>query len=429
MDLSVVIPAINEGENLRRVLPALRDVLDRLGITFEILVMDGGSTDDTIEVANQHQAATRRQKERGFGKALWEGITSTSGEWILTLDADGSHDPAYVPLLWRQRDVADMVIASRYAPCGFAECPWARGVMSRFLNWTARVVCSIPLRDLSGGFRLYRRRMFEEFSLDGRDFNVLIEAAIKAYAFGFRIVEVPFHFKQRRGGESHARVLAYGISFALGLYGLWRTRNTVYFADYDERAFRSRLLPQRIWQRRRYKLTRRFMEGSSPALDVGCGSGRMILSNPHAIGMDMDLRKVRFIRTAHAKVVVGSVTHIPFPDEHFEEVICLEVIEHIPDMERPLRELVRVLRPGGSLVLSTPDYGTWVWPLVERVYGWVLPGAYADEHVSHYTKPDLVTRLADLGIEVVASKSMFFANLILKGKKREQNAAGETPGP
>jgi dolichol-phosphate mannosyltransferase len=178
------------------------------------------------------------QSSKGFGGAIRDGIAAATGDWVLTMDADGSHDPAYMPILWQRRNGADLVVASRYAPGGFAGSNGWRVLLSRMLNCSARVLLDVPIRDLSGGYKLYRRSMFDEFELTCHDFNVQIEAVVKSYAFGFTVREVPFHFKDRQQGRSKARVWAYGWSFIHSIRRLYRQRNTVYFADYDERAFR-----------------------------------------------------------------------------------------------------------------------------------------------------------------------------------------------
>ena len=98
-------------------------------------------------------------------------------------------------------------------------------------------------------------------------------------------------------------------------------------------------------------------------------------------------------------------------------MICSEVIEHIPDHPQVFQELIRVLRPGGTLILGTPDYGRRLWWILEWIYGKVLPGAYAQEHVTHYTKASLTGRLANLDFTIQEFQYVGFCELVFRARK------------
>jgi ubiquinone/menaquinone biosynthesis C-methylase UbiE len=100
--------------------------------------------------------------------------------------------------------------------------------------------------------------------------------------------------------------------------------------------------------------------------------------------LDILIRKLRFTRQFRKELVAGSLFNLPVPDCSFPCLICSQVIEHI-DREGVFDELDRVLEPGGFLILGTPDYSKWQWNTIEWVYGKVLPQAYADEHITHYS--------------------------------------------
>jgi 2-polyprenyl-3-methyl-5-hydroxy-6-metoxy-1,4-benzoquinol methylase len=95
------------------------------------------------------------------------------------------------------------------------------------------------------------------------------------------------------------------------------------------------------------------------------------------------------------------------------------MIEHVPKESPVLQELCRVLAPGGRLVLGTPDYSRWEWVVTEKLYGWFAPGAYADEHIAHYTRRGLIQHFENLGFRVEAVRYILRGELILAFRKPE----------
>jgi ubiquinone/menaquinone biosynthesis C-methylase UbiE len=201
------------------------------------------------------------------------------------------------------------------------------------------------------------------------------------------------------------------------LLRLWRLRNSILSADYDHRAFDSVIPLQRYWQRARHRIVLDFAGRGGRILDVGCGSSRILRDLPGAVGVDVLLRKLRFMRPKHPEVVQASVFALPFADAAFDTVICSEVIEHIPDDPKVLGELTRVLAPGGTLVLGTPDYGRWLWHVIEWAYGHVAPGAYAHEHITHFDRSGLQARLRALGYALLDCQYVGACEMIIKARK------------
>ncbi|NOZ23867.1 MAG: glycosyltransferase [Planctomycetes bacterium] len=213
IDLTILIPAMNEAENLRALLPGLHGVAKRCTPHYEIIVVDGGSTDGTPRVAESLGAEVVTQSRRGYGGALHAGFAAASGEYILTMDADLSHPPTFVKTLWRHRGEADLVIASRYVPGGGAEMPRLRWALSRILNVIFSRGMALNLYDVSSGFRLYSRRALAAIRITRTDFDVLEEILIQVHRAGRRIIEAPFHYAARRSGRSHAKLVRFGLAY------------------------------------------------------------------------------------------------------------------------------------------------------------------------------------------------------------------------
>ncbi len=418
LDLSVVIPTLHEAANLRILLPQLRESLTQLGISWEILVVDGDSKDGSQEIAEAEGARYILEKRPGYGVAILRGVSEAHGTYVQTMDADLSHPTQFIEALWQAREKADLIIASRYVEGGQADQPWFRLQLSRVLNAFFRKGLSVDVQDMSSGFRLYRKSLFHGIDFQFTNFVILLEILLRAYEKGMRIAECPFHYKPRTEGQSHARILKFGIDYLRLFRRVWALRNSVEFPDYDWRAYHSRIWFQRYWQHKRHHIILQYASDADTICDIGCGSSHILADLPHAIGLDLRHDKLAFMRRYNPLLVGGDGMALPFADNTFSCVISSQVIEHIPhEKGRHLDELMRILKPGGILILGTPDYGGWQWPLIEWFYGKIAPGAYADEHVNPYTRTRLEQALQERNCAILDCDYICHAELILKARK------------
>jgi dolichol-phosphate mannosyltransferase len=404
--MAVVILALNERDNLDRLLPDLKGVLKEIDVAADLVVVDGGSSDGTQEVARRWGVRVVEQLE-----------PATTASYVVTMDADLSHRPVFLREFWKRRGEAELVIASRYVEGGWADMSAARRLLSLLLNAVYRRVLSLPFRDLSSGFRMYCRDAIERLAIRARDFDALEEILIRVHAEGWRILEVPFHYRARATGRSHVRLVRFGLAFLRTLLRMWQFRNSVAAADYDYRAFDSPVWLQRHWQRTRHRIVLAYLEERTGILDVGCGTSRIIVDLPAAVGLDILRNKLRWLRARHSLLTLGHCAWLPFRDESFTSVISSEVIEHVPDLPQIWDEMWRVLKPGGVLIVGTPDYGRWLWWVLEWLYGKVHPEAYAQEHITHFTRASLERRLRMTGFTVEACRYVGFCEMIFKARK------------
>jgi dolichol-phosphate mannosyltransferase len=418
LDLSIVVPALNEGPNLALLLPQVRAVAESLGVSWEILIVTREFDPETVRAAEAVSATVLEQRERGYGGALVTAFQAARGAYLLTMDADLSHKPEFIRDLWRSRGSAEVLVASRYVAGGRAKMPASRYLLSRVINLFFGMGLSLPILDLSSGFRLYKTESLRDQKFIGRDFNILQEILIRTYAQGWRILEVPFEYAPRRHGSSNARIFRFGLAYLRTFWSLWKLRNSIQCADYDARAYDSRIPLQRYWQRRRFHHITDLIRGQGVVLDVGCGSSRIIGAlPPGSVALDVLLRKLRYARRFGRALAQGSGFALPFRSGAFPCVLCSQVIEHVPKESPILEELDRVLAPGGRLVLGTPDYANWEWVLTEKLYGWFAPGAYADEHIAHYSRRELVERFESRGYKLEAVRYILRGELILAFRK------------
>jgi len=217
MHLTIVLPTYNEAENLPKMLEAL------LALTLEpqltILVVDDNSPDGTGRIADEYAhrfpdkiRVLHRAGKQGLGKAYLDGFQhalDSGADYILQMDCDFSHQPHYIPTLLKALEGADMVLASRFAKGGKVDENWAwwRKLLSWFANSIyVRLILNTHLRDSTGGFRLWRRETLLGMDLPRRilsnGYVFQVEMAYVALKLGYRIVEVPIYFPDRKEGQS-----------------------------------------------------------------------------------------------------------------------------------------------------------------------------------------------------------------------------------
>jgi dolichol-phosphate mannosyltransferase len=208
----VILPTYNEAENLERIVGA---VLEQLPDSGRVLVVDDNSPDGTGELADQLAVSNRsisvlhRRRKEGLGPAYLAGFQIAldgGAQRIIEMDADFSHDPAYLPKLIGAADHYDLVIGSRYVPGG-GVTDWGpiRRFISRGGSSYARVALGLPIRDLTGGFKCFRREVLEAINLEtieARGYAFQVETTYRAIRAGFRVVEIPIVFKDRADGTS-----------------------------------------------------------------------------------------------------------------------------------------------------------------------------------------------------------------------------------
>ncbi len=417
VELAVVLPCLNEADNLRGLLPKVAEVLTDLSAPCKVYVIDGGSMDNTVEVARSLGAVVIPQRGYGYGGAIRTAFEEINAPWLLTMDADFSHHPVFIKYLFARRHQGEIIIASRYVAQGYGEMPWSRKLLSSTLNWVFGKILSINVRDLSSGFRLYHRNAIGKLDLRYETYAVLQEILAKAYCRGYRVIEEPFHYLPRRHGSSHARVFKFGIVYLKSLYTLWKLRNSLDSADYEARAFNSRIPLQRWWQRKRCHIIRDFIGDRMRVLDIGCGSSQLLNSTPQTVGLDSNADKLRYMRRPSRCLVNAAVEALPFPDAAFEVIVASQLVEHLAPSVEPFAEMARCLQPGGVLIIGTPDYGRWQWRIIKRLYDLVQPGASRDIHAAHYARASLSARLEQRGFVVREYRHIWGAEIIIKACK------------
>ncbi|MCR5119295.1 MAG: glycosyltransferase [Lachnospiraceae bacterium] len=222
--ISAVLLAYGEGENLKVLIPMIKEKLDNIGEEYEVVVIDGPKqTDDSKSICEENGARYYNQEEPGFAEAFKKGIREAAYRTFLILDADMSHDPKYIPDIYAKfiADKADVVIGSRYVEGGVSNDAFTSKVMSHILNTVYGVVLGIRARDMSTDYRMYRtvRLKKVESRLKCKNYDVLQEVLLylkldkKSEEKRFRVREVPITFEKRMYGKSKRQLLKFIISY------------------------------------------------------------------------------------------------------------------------------------------------------------------------------------------------------------------------
>jgi len=220
----VVIPTYDEAENIERIVRRLRAAVP----SADVLVADDASPDGTGDLADKLATddpqvhVLHRPRKEGLGAAYLAGFDwalERSYDAVVEMDADGSHRPEDLPRMLHALDDADLVLGSRWVPGGHVvNWPRRRLLLSRGGNTYARLALGVPIRDLTGGFRAFRRQTLLGLDLAdvaSQGYCFQVDLAWRAVRFGFRVVEVPITFVEREYGTSKMSGSIVRVSYQL----------------------------------------------------------------------------------------------------------------------------------------------------------------------------------------------------------------------
>lgn len=209
----VIVPTYNEADNIRDLVTQLLN----LPVEVQVLVVDDNSPDKTGDLVDQMVSefsgrvhVIHRPGKMGLGTAYIAGFKKAMNELnasrIMTMDADFSHNPRFIPAMIELSKTRHVVIGSRYVPGGGSlNCTWKRVMLSKIANMTAKTLLGLKAKDTTAGFRLYRREVLASIPLDrifSSGYSFLVEMLFMCQRRGWQIGEVPIIFEDRRKGQT-----------------------------------------------------------------------------------------------------------------------------------------------------------------------------------------------------------------------------------
>ena len=220
MAINVVLLAYKEEENLKVLLPQIKEQVEKCGEEYEILVIDTEKAlDNTEVVCKEHGAKYINQEYPGFGGAFRTAIKYADKDKFLIMDSDGSHPPKNIPEIHAKfvNEKCDVVIGSRYVEGGVTNDAKSSIIMSHLLNFAFRVCLGLNAKDLSTDYRMYHTEQLKQVELECENYDVLEEVLLKLKLNkpdkNLKFGEVPINFQKRLYGESKRQLLKFIISY------------------------------------------------------------------------------------------------------------------------------------------------------------------------------------------------------------------------
>ena len=230
MELSIILPAYKEAENLKKILPKINEEVSKLNIDYEILIIDTiEKIDDTDEVCKLNDAIyINREGGNFYGDAIRTGISKANGKYTLIMDADGSHEPKSIIDIYKKikNENLDIVVGSRYCKGGKTDNNFILKMMSWSLNLTYRIIFSLKVNDCSNSFRLYDSSKIKSLKLECINFDIVEEILIKLQIIypDLKISEVPVHFKKRDEGTSKRDLIKFIFTYYVTIQRLLKLK-------------------------------------------------------------------------------------------------------------------------------------------------------------------------------------------------------------
>lgn len=407
--LSILIPVYNEIRTLR---PLLQSVLNTpLPCERELVIVDDCSTDGSREYLEEFAANNRQvrlvlhQLNKGKGAAIRTAIEEFTGDWAIIQDADLEYDPAdYEALLQPVLDgLADAVFGSRFLVGKYARAMFFwHSLANKFLTISCNILTDLNLTDMETCYKLIRGNILKELNIRSRGFDLEPELTIKLARWGARVYEVPISYR----GRTYAEGKKIGARDAVQAFlAMLRYR----FFDSHYCKHDGFMILQAVRKARKFNrwLFSQFSEHlGEEVFEAGCGIGNLTeqcLNRRRLVCIDYEDFYVDRLQQAYGQLQNFSVSQADLTelktleeaidDKPVDSAFCINVLEHIEDDELVLRNFLKILKPGGRLVILVP-HGPQLYSAVDKTLG----------HWRRYTFDDLATKMKEAGFEIVETK-------------------------
>lgn len=435
--VAIVIPTYNEKENISKLIEAILDLnIDKNKFDIYIIVVDDNSPDGTAseveKLKNSKVKLIKRPTKLGLGTAHITGFLYAeniiNADYIITMDADFSHAPRTIPTIIEKLLIYDVVIGSRYVTGSLVvDSPKFRKIISKTANFLTKNLLGLNINDATSGFRGYRSEILKRISYNkifSDGYSFLVELIYKILKIeGIKICEIPITFFDRKKGKSKIskKEIFKAMKTILKLFLL----NKLIDKESDELLDEETSIINPInyirlkFHLTRYKKVKKLLKEGN-ILDIGCGrpsefmkdmSFLIYIKNERGIGLD-----IKEIQTFNYSFVKASVHQTPFKEKEFDNITMMEVIEHLQNIEGALKEIKRILKDDGKLIISTPDANI-LWKSIWYILSKTISKVWQDKHLSNYTLKEWKKIISE-HFKVVSVKRNFYFDLIFECVKK-----------
>ena len=441
MKLSIILPTYNEESRIRNALDTLIEYLSGLEHHYEIIVSADGSTDNTERITSEYTQKHGNiilvsfPERLGKGGGILNASRVASGDLLIIMDVDMAIPPSEIPktIEVMERENADLVIGSRNLPKSniLVSPPFYRKFLGKAFNFLFRLLLRVPLHDTQCGYKAIRKSVLDrlERDLNIEGFAYDIDLAVKVQRHGYKIIEMPVTWSHREG--SKINVIKQTIEMGRDLLIVWlegmkRETSThenlgVFYdsvpGDICTKASKTWFLPRRWWHNHKNRtLLEAIPHESESIFDVGFGSGTLFEGladrEIQKYGLDLGRDFIKHVHSKHGDTVTtlqSDALNIPLIDNVMESVVCSEVLEHVPDPSRAIEEMFRILKPQGTLLITTPNISLR-WTIIEAIWTRVRRQIIETEHVA-FTSRRLRYNLITAGFTIKENRVFMFGYL------------------
>ncbi|MEF3279754.1 MAG: glycosyltransferase [Elusimicrobiota bacterium] len=405
MKTALIIPTYNEKDNIEKLINEIIKVNSEL----QIVVVDDNSPDGTsnivldISAKNKNIHLIKREKKLGLGTAHIAGFLyaekDLKTDYVITMDSDFSHNPSIIPEIIRTLKENDVVVGSRYTEGGeVIDSPFVRRLISKTANFLTTYLLGLKVKDATSGFRGYKIEALKKIDYNNifsDGYSFLVELVYRLSILNdVKIKEIPIRFVDRKAGKSKISkkeiFKAIKTIFTLFFIKIFSKDNAIELLD---KKFTNLSIINYIRLRfhiSRYKKVASMLKKGN-ILDLGCGrpaefmkdqSFLIFLKNENAVGLDLkniEKPKYNFIQT--------EIPPIPFENEKFDNIVMMELIEHIEDINSTLLEAKRIIKEDGVLIIATPD-NNYIWDFIWDKWSRTFGKIWKHQHISNFNKSE-----------------------------------------
>jgi len=425
MRISIIIPAYNESKRLPPFLDLLVAYCTKNKNKFEIIIVDDGSRDKTVEVVESYKSKfkdlhiIRLENNMGKGYAVKKGLWESKGEICVFLDADGAVSPEEIGknLHYILEQGYDIFIGSRVLKdkTRRLEVKWYRKLIGILFNFLVRTILFREIKDTQCGFKIFKKEIIEPLLsrsyLSGFGFD--IEILYLAYKMGYKVKEGPVSWRHING----SKINLFGDSLKM-FFNILQVRNwhcvpintSSKYLGPNEYRYMYEMEDYHWWFFSRRNLVLELIKSlriSSPTiLDVGCGTGRNLLEFVQigkSFGIDINEQAIEFCKKRGLDNVAQSpAERIDFGAGTFDIITCLDLLEHVANPVEVLLELKRLLKDDGKVIITVPAFRI-LWSQHDEALC----------HLRRYEKYSLLNDLRVAGFKIKAINYFFFLSFFV----------------